>query len=384
MITDLSSSRIIPSTDRLVDLLVSLQGWWLEEFRALLSNRWGRWLLGSRRQTLRLEPDQDGVHLVLRSGDEKPERSTGIGAADYSRNAVDSFLGSHATSLNDIDVTLRLPFDNFFSRKLILPAAVSSNLDGIVLRDMAKKTPFRADDVYHHHLVAPASQSDKIVVWQWIIKRKFVDEALSRLQLNIGDVAFVDAQAPSKQTPSPLIILHRSRQDRPWYWSPLRLLLLSAAILSVVALGARLWRQQSTIGDLDAQIASVRSKAQRVRAQVDNLEKRRAAIIRVRTEKTEIPGLLDVLEQTTAILPLHSWLTEFQFSRPGGGNAAQQVSLIGFSEAAASLVGLFEKSSIFRDAALTSPISIDQVEGRERFSMQMKVTDTDHGKLGAP
>jgi general secretion pathway protein L len=381
MMTDFGSSALHPRMGRLADALSLFQRWWLEEFQALFSNRLGRWLLGSLRQTLQLRPTLDAVHLVLSCADENLDQSTQIGGADYSRHALDGFLGTHRLSLADIDVTLRLPFDDFFCRKLILPTAVISNLDEIVMRDMAKKTPFRSDDVYHHHLVELASQSDKIVVWQWIIKRKFIDDALSRLQLNIGEVAFVDAEDPSQQTPSPLIMLRRSRQDISWYRSSLRMLLLSAAILSVVAVGARLWRQQSTLDDLDARIASVRTKAQQVRAQVDSLEKKRAAIVRVRTEKDAIPGLLDVWEQTTAILPSHSWLTELQFSRPGGGNAAQQVSLIGFSEAAASLVGLFEKSSIFRDAALTSPISIDSVEGRERFSMQMKVTDIDHGKL---
>jgi general secretion pathway protein L len=381
MITDLSPSRIIPSIESLGSALSSLQRWWLQETQALFANRVGRWLLGPQRQTLRLEPAAGSVHIVL-SGGEIAEQCTQIRVSDYSRTALDTFLGAHQLSPAELDMTLRLPFDCFFGRRLILPTAAISSLDEIVMRDMAKKTPFRADEVYHHCLVEAAAESDKIVAWQWIIKRRYVDEALQRLQLDIGDVTCVDAEGQPPQTPSPLIMLHRSRQDRPWYRTSLRLLLLSAVILCVVALGARLWRQQSTLDDLDARIASVRSKAQQVRAQVDTLEKKRAAIIRVRTEKDALPGLIDIWEQTTALLPSHSWLTELQFSRPGGSNAAQQVSLIGFSEAAASLVGVFEKSSIFKDTALTSPISIDQAEGRERFTMQMKVTDTDHGKLG--
>ena len=382
MIADLSTSRIIPRGERLAGALSSLRRWWLEEFQALFANPVGRWLLGPRRQTLRLEPAPDGVKIVWSRGDETPERSRRIDAADYSRSALDDFVGTHKLSPAELDVTLRLPFETFFCRKLILPTAAVSSLDDIVLRDMVKKTPFRAEDVYHHHVVEPASQSDKIVVWQWIIKRRYVDEALQRLQLEIGDVALVDAEAPPHQTPAPLIMLRRSRPGRTWSSNALRLLLVSAAVLAIVAVGARLWRQQSIIDELDAEIVSVRAKAQQVRAQVDTLEKKRAAIVRVRTEKDAIPGLLEVWDQTTAILPLHSWLTELQFSRPGNGSGAQQVSLIGFSEAAASLVGVFEKSSIFRDAALTSPISVDPVEGRERFSMQMKVTDTDHGKPG--
>jgi hypothetical protein len=49
------------------------------------------------------------------------------------------------------------------------------------------------------------------------------------------------------------------------------------------------------------------------------------------------------------------------------------VVLTGFSAAAASLVGLLDRSPLFGEASLAGSISIDQAENRERFIIQAKV-----------
>src|SRR3981081_4398225 len=140
MMTNLNLGRIIPSSERLGGVLSSFQRWWLQEFQALFANRFGPWLLGSRRQTLQLEPMLDAVHIVLSGADELPEQSARIDAEDYSRSALDGFLGAKKLLPAEWDVTLRLPFEHFFGRKLTLPTAAISSLDEIVMRDMAKKT----------------------------------------------------------------------------------------------------------------------------------------------------------------------------------------------------------------------------------------------------
>lgn len=379
---DLARPRGGPLLDQLSGATASFRRWWSDEFHALLSNRTGRWLLGPGRKTVRLTANPDDVELALDTGDQEPILSSRIGKASYSTGVLDDFLQTHRLSRADVDIAVRLPFDHFFGRKLLLPREALANLDDVMARDMARKTPFRLNEVYQQSAVAQPGGSDKTSVWQWIIKRTFVDDTLSRLQLDFSDVAFVDAASPSADTPAPFISLRQSRDETMWYWSTLRLLLLGAAILTLVAVGAKLWRQQSVLDELDAQIAGARAKAQQVRAQVDTLEKKRAAVVRVRTEKGSVPGLLDLWEKTTATLPAHSWLTELQLAQTT--NTTQQVTVIGFSEAAASLVGLFEKSSTFRDASLTSPISLDPVENRERFSIQMKVSDTETGRSTKP
>jgi hypothetical protein len=56
-----------------------------------------------------------------------------------------------------------------------------------------------------------------------------------------------------------------------------------------------------------------------------------------------------------------------------GRRKAQQISILGFSSEAPSLVGIIDGSPLLRDAALTSPIAFDASEGRERFALQAMV-----------
>ncbi len=102
------------------------------------------------------------------------------------------------------------------------------------------------------------------------------------------------------------------------------------------------------------------------------MRERRDALGRLRLQKSEAPGLIDLWDETTRVLPLHSWLTEFRLTE-GAGKREGQVTMIGFSSAAPSLVGIVDGSRLLSDAALTSPVAFDATEGRERFALQAKV-----------
>jgi general secretion pathway protein L len=127
---------------------------------------------------------------------------------------------------------------------------------------------------------------------------------------------------------------------------------------------------------LAAETAIARAKAQSVRAAMDKLDIEWASVAQVRSRKRDIPGVLDVWDEITRVLPSHSWLTELRIS--GAPSAKeQQVTITGFSSAAASLVGLVERSALFRDASLTAPISLDHSEDKERFAIQASIRKQD-------
>ena len=125
----------------------------------------------------------------------------------------------------------------------------------------------------------------------------------------------------------------------------------------------------------------MRVKAQRVRAMLDKLEAERAGVMRLRSQKNA-PGVLDAWEEVTRVLPSHSWLTELRLTDLPGAQE-QQLVITGVSPAAASLVGLIDRSALFREAALTAPISIDPTEGKERFAIQAKLRTLDPLKTAA-
>ena len=142
------------------------------------------------------------------------------------------------------------------------------------------------------------------------------------------------------------------------------------------------WNQQAALDHLDTEIAATNKKAQQVRALVDQLQEKKIALLRLRLQRNEAPGLIDIWEETTRILPSHAWLAEFRLAETAGKRESQ-VSLFGFSSAAPSLVGIIDGSPMFFDTALTAPVAFDGTEGRERFALQAKVKLPDLVKEGA-
>jgi len=71
------------------------------------------------------------------------------------------------------------------------------------------------------------------------------------------------------------------------------------------------------------------------------------------------------------VLPSHTWLSELRLSETPDG---RHVVMIGFSAAAASLVGLIDQSALFGEAGLAGPVTLDQAEGKERFVIQANVS----------
>src|SRR5204863_4126958 len=99
-----------------------------------------------------------------------------------------------------------------------------------------------------------------------------------------------------------------------WYWKTMIGLSCGGVFLALAAGTLKYSNQQVTLDLLDAQIAVTAKKAQEVRSLVDQLQETKAALLRLRVRKNEAPGLLEIWQETTRILPSHSWLTEFRLS----------------------------------------------------------------------
>jgi general secretion pathway protein L len=152
-------------------------------------------------------------------------------------------------------------------------------------------------------------------------------------------------------------------------------------LLAAATGGLKYWQQQAAIDDLTPKVTAARAKAQRVRAAIDALDQKQAALLLLRARKGETPSLTEIWDETTRILPAHTWLTELRLSE--AADKRQQVAMTGLSAAASNLVGLIDQSRLFNETSLTAPIAIDPVEGRERFALQTKTRRADATK-GAP
>jgi general secretion pathway protein L len=357
---------------RLPTLLRRLGAWWLKEFLELFPERVAERLAGKGRTLLVAAVDQEGITLQLLNGAGTPIASERATPGDNALAEMERLLRSGNIQRRDVDIGLRLPAERLFRRQLLLPAEAIDSIDAIVAQDLAKKTPFKPEDIYSDHTLERVD-GNKIAVRQWITRRQYVQQALSALNIDIGQLAFLVFEGSEAERPAPLINLRPEAQlRRSWYRKAHLILCCSAFVLATLAGGLKYWDQQATMDRLDAQIAAVGSKAQQVRALVDQLQAKKNALLRLRLQRSEAPGLIDLWEETTRVLPSHSQLTEFRLVEIAGKREAQ-VTLSGFSSAAPSLVAIIDSSPLFYDAALTSPIAFDATEGRERFALQARV-----------
>jgi general secretion pathway protein L len=373
----MSVGSLTSSTSRLTEIganLVRRAGqWWLQEFLAFFPQHIAEWIIDSGAKSLLLSGEGGAVRLQVRNERRRSLATTRINGADYAPDVIDAFLRAQRLGRADVSIGVQLPSERVFARKLLLPTETERLLDHVLVQDLLTKTPFRLEDIYHDHIIRRFG--DRLHVWQWVVRRQFVADVIEELGLQTGELAFVETDFEG-DGPRPCIRLKRARsnQGRDLRWA-LAILTASAFLLAGSAVGLKYHRQQQVLDALAGELTATRAKAQSVRAAMNKLEAERAGLLRLRAHK-EAPNLLDAWEEISRILPAHSWLTELHLSGAPAGDE-QQLAITGFSPAAASLVGLIDRSPLFRDAALTSQISVDATEGKERFAIQAKLRADD-------
>jgi general secretion pathway protein L len=346
--------------------------WWLREFLALFPERVAQWLVGPGDATLVVSQIDQFVEMRLRTDSGAQLDSTRVPRLEYASSSVDDFLRRHQLGRSDVTIGLALPPDQFFQRKLLLPLQASNSLDEIVARDLVQKTPFRLPDIHHDYAVV--QDGGKLIVLQHVMRRDSVGTAAVSLELELADIGFVEAAPQSGSSISSAVIaLHRERASRTsWPRRAALALATSAVPLTLLAGGLCYWRQEVILDDLGPQIAKVRQQAQEVRDAFGKLEHRRNSVGYILAKKREGPALLDIWDEVTRLLPADSWLTELRMTEEAPSQD-YRISLSGFSAAAARLVVTFDQSPMFHDAALTTAVSLDPTEQRERFALQAMV-----------
>jgi general secretion pathway protein L len=342
--------------------------WWLQEFLAFFPQRIAEWAIDSGAKSLLLSGDGGAVLLQMRNERRRSLATRRVNRADYAPDVIDAFIRSQRLGRADVSMGVQLPKSRVFARKLLLPAETERSLDRVLVQDLIAKTPFRLEDIYHDHIIRRSG--DRLQVWQWVVRRQFVSEAIEELGLQSGELAFVETDLQG-DGPRPRIRLKQAQSDqnRHVLWA-LAVLTVTAFLLAGLAVGLKYHKQQQALDALAVELSAARAKAQRISAAKNKLEAERAGLLRLRANK-QAPNLLDAWEEISRVLPVHSWLTELRLSDlPGSGE--EQLVVTGFSPAAASLVGLIDRSSLFGDAALTAQISVDPTEGKERFAIQAK------------
>jgi general secretion pathway protein L len=350
-------------------LVRQLGRWWLGEFLALFPPGLAAWLTGDDRKRIVAFAGRDGICFEVCGSRGEILASVAVDGDGYSDTSLDRFLAQHGLRREDIDIGIRLGTDQVFERHFLLPPEAKSALPEIIAQNLTRKTPFKLAEVYHD-FDAAAAHDGKIEITQWVMRRSVVAEFIAKLRLAPSDVGFVTADAATPGRSPAFLRLCQDRSNRAeWTRIASVVLLGSYAALAIALVGSRLYCQQLALDDLDTRLASLAPKAQQIRTLVADFERAQSVVIGVRLRKQNAVGLLDLWEEATRVMPHDTWLTELRLIEATEKHEPRVV-MIGFSTAAARLVGVVDASPLLADAALTTPIARDNQEERERFSIE--------------
>jgi general secretion pathway protein L len=351
------------------ELIQAFGAWWLKGFLDLFPQRVADWLVDDSGRALVLASEADATALYLKTGRGNLLASSRISGADYAPHLIDAFLRSHRLSRAQVSVGLGLPQELIFCRSFALPLVTRRALDAVVLQDLLVKTPFQLNDIHHAHRAHRTA--DKLAVSQSVVRRAHVAAAAESLGLELEEVDFIEPPG-GEQDGGPLrIVTKRSSVVKQGGWLQGISLALAAMafLLAGTALGMRYHHQQVLLDRLRSEVADSTVKARSVQEVIDKLRQEQAILQRLRAKRDE-PGLLDIWEEATRIVPAHTWLSELRLLEASEG---RQVVMTGFSAAAASLVGFLDQSAVFGEASLVGPIAVDPAEGKERFIIQARL-----------
>ncbi len=361
---------------RLLSLIGGFFDWWLGELASFVPLRLRSRLthLGQRgRLVLAINPSE--IALIHEQGSRVRQLGRiAHGASDLaSSDARQELLGGLRRGMGVFawrqpSVCLRLPAADALRNSISLPLAAESNLREVISFELDRHTPFKAQDVHFaHRIVNRMGSPPRLRVELTVMTRAAVNAALAAAH-NLGfKPDSVEIAGSDRNLPHCALALH---DEKPTIRSFGRRLNLALGMIALILTGIAVYLPMQT----------EELSAERLQAQLAEVKKKTAEVVRVRGEiaalgedgmflvnrKRRAPNVTEILAAITKAMPDETWLVEFQLS-------AAELQLAGFSASASDLIGFLEHTPLFRNTAFRSPVTQDPASQRERFHIAARV-----------
>lgn len=343
--------------------------WWRQELTGLMPGS----LSAPRKHDLPaqiLSVEGRGVRLISPRGGKDLSGDAAAGQI-IALTEVGQHLATAKAGKAKPEIGLRLSYQTCFVRKVELPASASADFAQLLAIDLERATPFRIKDVYTAFTTDPVvGRSGRTTIRQLVIKRSVADGLISILESAGRKVSRLDCWDEQGATALPVNFLETTAvksvaADRRSNVVPK---LLGAAAASLAALAAFLMidRSETALAELQAQTASFKSKVQATRDAAAKSQTMISEIENFRRLRSSIPSKVAALEELTRLLPDTAWVTDLKID---GSN----VDIAGLATSAVTLIPILERSAFFVDATSTAPVTFDQREDKERFSIRVKI-----------
>jgi general secretion pathway protein L len=357
--------------DRLRRALGDFRGWYKRQARQCLPASTVAWLCGSREARVVIYEAGDMIRTESWRGTEVLT-AIQVPKSEWRSKAGAELPEAAGAAAAGRSVGLGIPRRMFLLRQLAMPRQALPGIDTLLARELEQQTPLRVADVYHNHAISSDTGGRVAQVGHWIIRKDIVSAAADRLEIPMASIDFVvpvDAdQIASTATRVPVAA---AAPHQRWQAQAMALLLCTAMALAALQVTLVMWRYDGAAQALDADISRASARAAEVRRKADEGTREQSLVGGLYHMKAERPGLLDLWEEVSRLLPDGTYITELRMSEAKPGELT--VALTGFSDAAASLVALIDHSPMFTATSLTAAITPDPIEGRDRFSLQTRL-----------
>lgn len=359
------------AVERPNDLLARLRGryatsplpaffhWWGTQLAAWLPARW-RSLLGGG--PARLFCRTDGGALELWAGaDPHPRLVVPFERLAAARPALQAAWQGEPRAR-----WLLLAPAQVLRRRMSLPLAAGERLREVLVFELDRQTPFRAEQVhFDHRLLRRDAERRQIEVELVVLPRATLDAALAPLGPLAGDldgVDVIDSAAPDGSLGLNLLppAQRALRRDAS---APLKAMLAGVAVLACgVALWQTLENRRDALEALRGTVAERRAEAQRTQALRTRLEDSAGGASFLAEVRGARPGMVALLDELTRRIPDGTSLERLVVT-------GERVSMIGLSDQASGLVADLQASPLLESPALSGSVQSDARTGRERFTL---------------
>lgn len=357
--------------------------WWLHELATFVPDRLRTAIERRRlRPVIGLDGDRITFWRVSQHGETFGMReATSIAAnadagtiAAQGRAALDAIF---AAATGERDVTLALGPKQVLRRRLTLPAAVEDNLRATIGYDIDRLTPFKPEDLHFDAVVVDRDAARRTITVDVVtVRRRVIDQALSLARSFGANVVAVVPDAPRDAATSRINLLApegRAESNRFLRWE----ILLPVALLVALALAVvivPLWhKRDAAIAMMNAadQAAIRAQQSDRLRSELDRMVGEYNFALE---RKYTTPGVAQVLDEVTRLLPDDTWLTQFEVKSSIRGKVAQrELFMRGESANAGKLISLLENATLVGNAAPRSPTTKLQPGPGESFDIGAQV-----------
>jgi len=349
--------------------------WWAGELLALLPAR-VRGHVVPTSQRLVVDFSNDKAHFLRSKGDTL-KRVGSIFLDDPEMIALPQEAQIKAVrriidraGLRGVAGLVRLPRDKVLRRTVDLPAAAAENLREVLGFEMDRQTPFKAEEVrFDFRISSQDPQRKRIKVDLVVVPREVVDRVMRLADVWGIDLDLVDMGGKITREDQLFDLLPRAaRAARGQLRSRL---IFTAGVLCAAMFAAAVYlplqAKYDDLAALEALLARARTDADKVdemRQQVENLTTRSRFVVELKAERRTAT---EVLNEVTRLLPDSTWVLKF-------GMRNNRLNVSGYSAKPSALIGLLEDSPMFASVRFSSPVTMDQKVGLERFNLTATIS----------